>query len=429
MADAAAVVVAAPGPYTLGIESGLNYIQTQHRGECVYDSFQMILTFADGLRGINAVKAQEFFNTDPEGLLTSSASYKSQVGMFMFGVDSAEALQALIDASPALKLKRLINFYSFALRRYVLIKLQECGWTSEALESHFKISSGGIQTLCPGAPEFAAPVLKRLASLNTEGSTYAALNIMDVVGMAPKFTAGKIATEGSFVDQINAIAHVIFKLPILSSGFHHTTTYKGNDNLVGIAITAVQPRGGGHENCIVRYRGKYYYCDNEIGVAQEFDSELLTNLQTNSFSFGSEEGKGYFFKINDQVAYHDPERMIGGAFFVSNHLIYVYAKSEPLYGPEDGCSLIPPTPALAAANGNAAAAAAAPTTKGKFIAQTVLDGERRLQYVSQASRRPVLPQLRGTRRAGRPFLQFMESLSGASGGALGRTRRNKRSRR
>lgn len=419
MADAAA----APGSYTLGIESGLKYLQTQHLGECVYDSFQMILTFADGLRGINAWKAQELFNADPVGLLTVSDSYKSQIGQFMFDVKDEMSLQAYISANPDIKPKSFIHFYALMLRRYVLIKLQECKWSSKTLESYFKIPSGGIQTICPGIPKFSSPVLKREPSLNTEGSTYAALKIMNVVGMTPEFNAGRIATKGSMIDQINAIARVFNNLPILKNDFVFTTTYRGdkeNTKLIGIAITAVQP-GAGHENCIVRYQGKYYYCDNEIGVAQVINSELFNNLEKNSFTYGSEEGKGYFFKINDKVAFHDPKRFIDGGYFKSNHLVFVYAKSEPVYGPEDKCTFLPPEQ-----NNSVALTAAEP--KLKFIAGTVLDGQRNFLFSLKESRNMALPTLRGTRRAGRPFLQFMEASAGSSGGALVKTRKQRRRR-
>ncbi len=408
----------APGSNTIGVESGLYFIQTQHRGECVYDSFQMILTFADGLRAINAVKAEQLFREDPVGLLTNSKPYIKSVGMFMFAMDEEE-YTTFLDENQDKNYKRLVFFYSLVLRRYVLIKLQECGWDTQALEEKYGLDKGGIQTLCPGVVDFGRDTsLKREKSLNEEGSSYAAIHIMEATGITPNYSSGTLKTTGATKDHINAIAAALFSLPVLNTNFRWSLTFNGMKNLIGMAIFAgATDRSGAHENSILKYRGEYYYCDNEIGVAIKLDMGGIDTIQPDSISYGSND-RGYFFKINDTVVYEEKGK-VGLPLFRSSHIVYVYAKSDPVFGEKDACSLIPPAKPAPALNDRKPSV--------RFIEATAVAGMRNLAFgalgaagAAGAGRNDV-PVLRGTRRAGRPFLPHF--------GPRGKSRKNRRNAR
>lgn len=406
----------APGSNTIGIESGLKYIQSQHKGECVYDSFQMILTFADGMRAINAEKALQLFRSDPAGLLTNSESYTKSVGMFMFYMDEEEYTEFL-DKNQDKNYKRLVFFYSLALRRYILIKLQECGWDADSLETKYGLGKGGIQTMCPGKVVFGRNThLQREKSLNEEGSSYAALHIMEATGIEGNYSSGTLKTKGAQISQVNVITDALFSLPVLSDKFDATITFQGKKNLVGLAITAHTADGrAGHENSIVRYRGEYYYCDNEIGVAKKIDLSSIDTIRPDSISYGSDDS-GYFFKINDAFVYKD-EGKLGTPVFKSSHIVYVYAKSDPVFGEKDACSLIPPVKPAPALDDRK------PTIR--VIEATAVTGMRNLTFgplgAAGAAGRNAVPILKGTRRAGRPFLPHF--------GPRGKSRKNRRNAR
>ncbi len=408
MADAAA-----PGSNTIGVESGLHYIQTQHRGECVYDSFQMILTFADGLRALNAEKAQQLFRSDPVGLLTNSESYKMAVGMFMFSMGEKE-FKAFLEKNQDKNYKRLVFFYSLVLRRYILIKLQECGWDTEALETKYGLGSGGIQTLCPGVIDFGRETrLQRQKSLNVEGSSYAAIHLMEATGIEPNYSSGTLKTKGATIPHINAITNALFTLPVLADKFEASMQFAGMKRLVGIAITAHTADGrSGHENSIVKYRGEYYYCDNEIGVAKKIELGDIDSMRSDSVSYGYDD-RGYFFSVNGDVLFLDPARRSDPMLFNSSHLVYIYANSEPVFGEKDTCSLKPPA--------KAATDAAGSKSSVRFIQETAVSGIRNLVFGAAVGRNAEIPMLKGTRRAGKAFLPHF-GLHGKSK----KTRRNAR---
>lgn len=328
-------------PLSLGIENGLEYVQSQHTCECAYDSIQMILFFADGFRQV--------FGQYAELVLNQAYSKKDEIGDDKFNLFKFFNLDPLFEAvvgnyfgieatNPHAQYLR--SFLARAIRRYVMIKLQDGGWTMEHVLQAFGIAS--VQTTCLAPFKSDGGALRRASFNESAGFTTAEL-LMSLAGKSIKLEegAGEFMTEGAdSMAQIKSIVDtlldgILSPKPTLKSLFTVTTTYDATkfDNLVGILIVSYSA-GGGHANTILRYRNDFYYCDNNVGMALRLDppltSEIVLKGDSITFQYATKDDPNIHFYINGKEHARGPSRPgVDTDLFSSGELLYFYA-NEPI---------------------------------------------------------------------------------------------------
>ena len=324
--------------FSLGIENGLNYIQSQHIGECSYDSTQIILFFADGFRQVFGKFAEDILNQaykqkDETGdtkfnlfkLFNLDKLFEDVVGTY-FGVEASNP------QAPYLK-----SFLARAIRRYIMIKLQDGGWLMDHVLQAFKIPS--VQTTCLAPFKPPSGALRR-GSFNASAGVTTAETLMEMTGRKIEMTNGEFTTRGATPEQFLEVMEVILNgltlpEPTLKSRFTMTQTYNAAnfDNLVAIKIGS-SSQVGGHANTIIRYRNQFYYCDNNIGQAVLLHPQLTSDIELKEgsivFRYATEDDASFHFYINGkEYARGVSTTDATSAVFTSTEFVYFYA-NEPV---------------------------------------------------------------------------------------------------
>lgn len=322
----------------LGIESGLDYIASQNLFECFYDTMQNIFLNADGFREIFAYKAQELANNP----MYNRAFILNQINADLCedhpGLPPCADILAMfgLPGLPEHTRTRYINaFFDLivaGMRRYVLIKLLERGYTEAQIKRLFGIHSSnpGLQTACSArVPKFRTWYISgRRPSINCSAGSNIAL----------KFKTAKrsLETASEDVDEmytgsspyecvgwsrpgLEAFFKRVMKIPLLDGRFEvksfafdtlskfiagyvailgFETIYSNISSLVAIYYhleKKVEYNGGTssvHKVAIIRYRGQYFYCDNELGRAIPIDRAVFLANCNNTLAIYEERVTG-----------------------------------------------------------------------------------------------------------------------------------------
>jgi hypothetical protein len=257
-------MAAAPGEYKLNLEGDITYIASQRNYTCIPDSIQTILTLADGFRQLNAYKAQELFNKYPKRILEYAGKERNFDDEYL--VDIAKFLNLSVGPEN----NAMILYYAGMLRRFILIRLNECGYTIQGISREFKVDVTSIQTACP--LQIIVPgTLERQTSINEKaGAELFQIVEEDTRGPVLHKEKGK----GLYAEQTSLFIQKLFRLKDNSEKFDYhflsnlpevrsiasTQSPINHENIVGILISVKS-----HVTCIIRYRNEFYYADNEIG--------------------------------------------------------------------------------------------------------------------------------------------------------------------
>lgn len=325
----------------LNIEGGIRNIQSQHIGECVYDTFQTLFFYADGFREHFAYYAQDCLKRlAPADIFELTSTFEDDVETIFFK-----------DAPKSKDIQYLKSFIARAVRRYILIQLQNCNWTKHQVETYFKIPEITTQCILPYKP--SVPPLKRRGSLNIHAGVTTAEALMKFTSKPTIVKNTQLETQGLDIDNIMAVYRAFFTNDTYFDN-HFEIKYLhdpiNTNRLVGIHIAADQTNGtGGHSNAIIRYRGKFYVCDDNVGVAMNINnSSIDMPLNGKSFSYNVDSSQYTFLIENKQVLSFTFDRSNSLMKFTSVHAFFIYTKPTYEYIPalltDDAVCSPPPSP-------------------------------------------------------------------------------------
>lgn len=312
----------------------------------------MILFFADGLRETFGGYAETVFN---QAYKQKEKTNVAEFNLFkFFGLDNLfEAVVGIyfgIEATNP-QAQYLKSFLTRAIRRYVMIKLQDGGWTMEHVLQAFGIPS--IQTSCLAPFKPSAAVMRR-KSFNATAGVTTAESLMALAGKSIKLEEGVLTTEGADLAQIQSIAETVLSgitspEPTVKSRVTLTMTYDATkfDHLIGIIIASYSKQGG-HANTIIRYRNQFYYCDNNIGEAVILHPQLSSDLELKGdsikFQYATEDDASFHFYVNGKEYARGPSMTgISPDVYSSRQLLYFYA-NEPVALPPITTPITSPPP-------------------------------------------------------------------------------------
>ena len=255
----------------------INYIASQHDGDCRTDTLQNVLMFADGLRDINATFAKKLFKEHPKDLLYSTTTNEAskRIGTLITDHYKSETIEYNI-------LKFLIGTF----RRYILIKLAENNISDQDIDKYINapLPSSGSDTLIKSK---VTPPLGRNPSINGVAGPYLRWRADHCFNI-----------NNRNEDEFDKFLKSLFKLDKLTIVKEYT---KQNVNqLIAVSTRLSYWKNNietAHRIGIIRNNNKYYIIDNEIGIAKEisnidkYDGNNLTlefNGTSRIYKFGED---------------------------------------------------------------------------------------------------------------------------------------------
>ncbi len=264
--------ILAPEDVDLHIEGGIDFIASQHKAECATDTIQNILFFADGFR--------DKFATITQRILKEGRSKE------LFG--KSDSLNAFLRTELETRDAFLVNMFKLGMRRYVLIRLQDMGWTKARIQKLFGITD--LQTECPWMPNKTKPrPMRRRGSINTaagielggliakkHGQDPAAFEEAGMYDSSAKrffettMMGSKYIKENFMVKESDAFDSVL-KRDGLTAIWISAEKVKDDIEEKAIAEDKVGNKkfaSNGHAFGLISYQNQYYLVDNELGVAK-----------------------------------------------------------------------------------------------------------------------------------------------------------------
>jgi len=310
---------------SLGLESGIKNVQSQHIGECGYDSIQMALFFADGFRSIFANFAEIMLNlayqkTDPAKLTVAK----------LFGLDPMFETAVAEYFGIGAENPYLISFVARAVRRFILIKLQDGGWTLPHVLQFFGLDSIETSCMLPFKQERPQGVLLRRPSLNTQAGLTTAESAMKLIDAEVSVDQWELKTRGISLDEASRLWDLILS-GITKQGvpgkFRKSEVYEPEnfDKLLCIYVLSRTEQGAGHANTILRYRNDFYYCDNEVGQAVKLVKPLTPGSAIKSDSIVFDLGDVVQVLINGAEHARIPAGDFEKSVYKSFSVLFLYA--------------------------------------------------------------------------------------------------------
>jgi hypothetical protein len=264
--------ILAPEEVDLHVEGGIDFIASQHNVECATDTMQNILFFADGFRDKFAVLAQRII----------SAGRSAE----LFG--KSDSLNAFLRTELGTKDAFVVNLCKLGMRRYVLIRLQDAGWTKARIQKLFGIAD--LQTECAWMPKKPkARPMGRRGSFNAAAGIELGGVIAQKHGQKPEDfeEAGMLDSSSKrfFESTMQGIKYIKDNFSVNERMNFGATI--GNKGLTAIWISAqkvldtieekaiAEDKVGkkkfaaeGHAFGLISYQNQYYLVDNELGIAK-----------------------------------------------------------------------------------------------------------------------------------------------------------------
>lgn len=283
----------------------IHYIASQHTGECLYDTIQNILMFADGFREIYAPFAKKLFIEHPKDLLYSTSTKDTSTRINKLISDNYKK-DGIDD--------KVLNFLAATFRRYILIKLAENNISDQDIDKYInaQLLSSGSATLIKSN---VSPPLGRNPSINGVAGPY-----LQWRGKQCMDTLAK--NHSDVIDIFISSLFIIDKLTI-------EKTYKnikdGTKGLIAAYIELISTDGNPlHVLGIIRNNGNYYIIDNTIGIAKQISdidkyNGVNFSLEFTTDSFIYNFGNDTILKIPSPQKYK-PEKITNGLtrFFYLN---------------------------------------------------------------------------------------------------------------
>ncbi len=282
----------------------INFIMSQHMGECLIDSIENIIYFADHLRDKFANIAIYFFEKYNKKILEFDEDMI---------IELKEKLEISVDKISDNQLNFVIDFFEKTLRRYIFIKLQE-NLTNSQIYELFDVGS------------IKSDLIQRLTDLNkTQTKRRRSLdnNLGILIAQEANYNLGLKLDKKNKLKKVyeagfdNEEQNLIFNTLNKSIKFFENITikyfsynYRGFiydyfeelnvDNILA-ALYVVDCPENAHAFAIIRFDGEYYLADNNIGKAikcyenPEDKEKFLNNIKKLfRITYYSNYIKGYF---------------------------------------------------------------------------------------------------------------------------------------
>jgi len=305
----------------------IGLIQSQTIQECGPDAIQHMLFFADGFREFWAYNAREIFWRHPIEILTAN-----------FGIIEPEILD--------------FDFPNLNMtRRYVLKKLENCGYNARRINDFFRATV---------IPTWRPPLLKSV-SINVYAGTKTAASM--VVPSQREHFHYKFADNTRFIGETSPLLSIkdiqdlikghISSMPS-SKELFQMSRYKGtlnsiDDHFITAVILFIKPadREIGHFTSFISFRGKLYYCDNEIGRGIEINSWFDDYLQSGKVNINLitiEVGRhiNIFYDKKYRICSFGPTILLETKTFNVREVLVIYRKSDYAHRPAERNSCYEP---------------------------------------------------------------------------------------